>query len=156
MSEFANISVQGGGASHVFLNITVKLRGNLSSVMEQIDALKELQGTVMEGQPIIHNSVKFVPSCLDKDAANTIHERRVRFRMRVPIEYNAAGHRVSPTSIAGKYMDEWVHSIQYRNSNDLKGAAPIVLEPHHLKFAQYKLEPATTSGTQPTPMPATR
>lgn len=153
MSEFANIQIQGGGVAHMILNVTMKLRGSLSEVIDQIDAFTELQGVALDGRPTVHQATSFKKSYL-ADTDQSGHSRKVCFRLKVPVEVTEAGHRKSPTSVAGRYMEEFVHSVQYRNAGN-RSTGPIDLESHCLKFAAYKLEPVA-KGTQSTAMPATR
>lgn len=116
----------------VILNLTLHLQGGITSVKEWIE---HIDSAVIMKCDIVRTS-SFEP-CAYGDDTTCKHFKRVELKLLVPIEYDAIGHRTSPTGLLAKYVDNLMHNYQYRMANKGKTEVP-QLEEHETKFAHWK------------------
>lgn len=121
----------------MILNLTLHLQGSISSVKEWIDTID--QSVVMKCD-IVRTSSFEKNAYNDNDSPHDTtckHFKRVELKLNLPIEHDAIGHRVSPTGVLAKYIDELMHNYQYRRANKGLTETP-KLEEHETKFAHWK------------------
>ena len=116
----------------MILNLTLHLQGSITSVKEWVDTIDP---SVVVRCDIVRTS-SFTP-CAYGDDTTCKHFKRVELKLNLPIEYDAIGHRVSPTDVLAKYIDELMYNYQYRMLNKGRKDVP-ELEDHETKFAHWK------------------
>jgi len=116
----------------VILNLTLHLQGDITSVKEWIE---HIDSAVIMKCDIVRTS-SFTP-CAYGDDTTCKHFKRVELKLLVPIEYDAIGHRMSPTGLLAKYIDELMMNYQYRRANKGHTEVPQI-EEYEKKFAHWK------------------
>ena len=129
-------------ANRMILNLTLNLQGDITSVKEWIEMIDP--GVVVRADIVrttkFEDRQSWVAGVRDEnnfnDDSTCKHYKRVDLKLNVPIEYDAIGHRVSPTGVLAKYIDELVHSYQYRRANKFNTEVPKI-EDHEKQFAHW-------------------
>ena len=124
-------------ANRMILNLTLNLQGDITSVKEWIDMIDP---SVVVRADIVRitkfeDKETWISGVRDEnnfnDDCTCRHYKRVDLNLNVPIEYDAIGHRVSPTGVLAKYIDELIHCYQYRRANYQYRKATTVEELHN-------------------------
>jgi hypothetical protein len=111
-------------AKRMIINLTLNLQGSIAEIKEWIDEYVPKENIVRCDVTRITRFEKETAHYTQVTGTDTACKnfKKIDLKLNIPIAFDSLGRRLSPTIACAKYIDEFIHSYQYRKAN--KGTHP--------------------------------